>query len=143
MSDTDMSDADSRATDVDDAEDVDGVSLDSAGASPPISQHMLDSVEKAAELLRSIGSAHRLMILCLLSERDMTVTEVCEATGMRQSLASQHLSRLRLDGLVKAERHGHFVTYRLSNPVARDVVALLHRHFCANVGAAPTDTHLP
>jgi ArsR family transcriptional regulator, virulence genes transcriptional regulator len=96
----------------------------------PISAEMQASVEQAADLLRSIGSAHRLMILCLLSERDMTVTDVCEATGMRQSLASQHLGRLRLDGLVKAERQGHFVNYSLSHPIARDVVGLLHRHFC-------------
>jgi DNA-binding transcriptional ArsR family regulator len=96
----------------------------------PISAQMQSSVEQAADLLRSIGSAHRLMILCLLSERDMTVTEVCEATGMRQSLASQHLGRLRLDGLVKAERQGHFVNYALSHPIAREVVTLLHRHFC-------------
>jgi ArsR family transcriptional regulator, virulence genes transcriptional regulator len=93
---------------------------------------MQAKVEQAADLLRSIGSTHRLMILCLLSERDRTVTEVCEAMGLRQSLASQHLGRLRLDGLVKAERKGHFVHYSLSNPIARDIVAVLHRHFCAD-----------
>jgi ArsR family transcriptional regulator, virulence genes transcriptional regulator len=108
-----------------------------ADAKSPISAQMQANIEQAADLLRSIGSAHRLMILCLLSERDMTVTEVCEATGMRQSLASQHLGRLRLDGLVKAERQGHFVSYALSHSVAREIVALLHRHFCPDGAGAP------
>jgi ArsR family transcriptional regulator, virulence genes transcriptional regulator len=124
--------------------DRDGDSDDSAEprpelqpASGPVTHHdvagsMQAKVEQAADLLRSIGSAHRLMILCLLSERDRTVTEVCEAMGLRQSLASQHLGRLRLDGLVKAERKGHFVHYSLSNPIARDIVAVLHQHFCAD-----------
>jgi ArsR family transcriptional regulator, virulence genes transcriptional regulator len=107
------------------AHDVDVQAADVAGS-------MQAKVEQAADLLRSIGSAHRLMILCLLSEKDRTVTEVCEAMGLRQSLASQHLGRLRLDGLVRAERKGHFVHYSLSNPVARDIVGILHRHFCAD-----------
>lgn len=96
---------------------------------------MQGKVERAADLLRSIGSAHRLMILCLLSEKDRTVTEVCDVTGMRQSLASQHLGRLRLDGLVKAERQGHFVHYSLADPIAREIVGVLYRHYCAD-GAA-------
>ena len=96
-----------------------------------LSVDMQVNVARAADLLRAIGSEHRLMILCLLSERDMTVSEVCEATGMRQSLASQHLGRLRLDELVRAERKGHFVVYSLCDAVAREIVQLLHRHFCA------------
>lgn len=103
---------------------------------PPVGEEtpaalLLASAEDAAELLRSIGSAHRLVILCLLAEGPRTVTEICAAAGVRQSLASQHLSRLRLDGLVKAERQGHFVHYSLAQPVAREIIEILYRHFCA------------
>ncbi len=101
---------------------------------------MQEQAEAAAELLRSIGSSHRLLILCLLAEADRSVTEICDATGMRQSLASQHLSRLRLDGLVRADRKGHFVHYSLANPVAREIVGVLYRHFCAGAdGAMPPE----
>lgn len=96
---------------------------------------MLDSMraaaEEAAELLRSIGSPYRLMILCLLTESEKTVTEICEAIGARQSLTSQHLTRLRLDGLVKAERRGHFAYYSLTDTLAKDIVAILYDHYCA------------
>ena len=96
---------------------------------------MLDSMrsaaEEAAELLRSIGSPYRLMILCLLMESEKTVTEICEAIGARQSLTSQHLTRLRLDGLVKAERRGHFAYYSLTDTLAKDIVSILYDHYCA------------
>ena len=71
------------------------------------------------------------MILCELMERDKTVTEICQSIGARQSLVSQHLTRLRLDGLVKAERQGHFAYYSIDSPVVRDIVAALYKHFCA------------
>lgn len=93
---------------------------------------MRGAAEQAAELLRSIGSTHRLMILCLLMDGAKTVTEICDAVGARQSLVSQHLTRLRLDGLVRAERQGHFVHYSMSDTPAKDIVATLHRHFCPN-----------
>jgi DNA-binding transcriptional ArsR family regulator len=59
-----------------------------------------------------------------------TVTEICGAISARQSLVSQHLTRLRLDGLVQAARQGHFVVYSLTDTPAKDIVATLHRHFC-------------
>lgn len=91
---------------------------------------MRSSAERASELLRSIGSTHRLMILCLLIEGAKTVTEICESIGARQSLVSQHLTRLRLDGLVKADRQGHFVHYSLTETPARDIVSILQNHYC-------------
>ena len=91
---------------------------------------MQTAAEEAADLLRSIGSSHRLIMLCLLAEGPRTVTEICNASGMRQSLASQHLARLRLDGLVNADRQGHFVHYSLASPIARDIISVLYRHLC-------------
>ena len=97
---------------------------------------MRAAAEEAADVLRSIGSPYRLMILCLLMERERTVTEICDAIGARQSLTSQHLTRLRLDGLVKAERRGHFAYYSLAETVAKDIVATLYQHYCAEGAVA-------
>lgn len=90
------------------------------------------AADKAAELLRCIGSPYRLLILCLLMEKEQTVSEICEAIGARQSLTSQHLTRLRLDGLVEAERRGHFVIYSLTDTVTKEIISTLHKHFCAD-----------
>lgn len=91
---------------------------------------MREAVQEAADLLRSIGSEYRLIILHLLAGGTKTVTEIRDAIGERQSLVSQHLSRLRVDGLVQAKRQGNFVFYTLSDTPAKQVVAALHRHFC-------------
>ncbi len=90
------------------------------------------AADKAAELLRCIGSPYRLLILCLLMEKEQTVSEICEAIGARQSLTSQHLTRLRLDGLVEAERRGHYVIYSLTDTVTKEIISTLHKHFCAD-----------
>jgi ArsR family transcriptional regulator, virulence genes transcriptional regulator len=95
-------------------------------------QTMQEAASRATDLLRSIGSANRLAILCLLLDDEKTVTQICEALGARQSLVSQHLTRLRLDGLVRSERRGYFVYYSLMSIPAREIIATLHKHFCAN-----------
>lgn len=91
---------------------------------------MKNSAEQAANLLRAIGSTHRLMILCYLMDGPKTVTEICQAIGARQSLVSQHLIRLREDRLVTAERRSHFVVYSILDTPAHQIVATLHAHFC-------------
>ena len=94
---------------------------------------MRDSAEVAAELLRSMGSSHRLMILCLLMDGPKTVTDICDAIDARQSLVSQHLIRLRQGGLVKAERRGNFVHYSLADSPAGDIIMILKTHFCRDL----------
>lgn len=106
------------------------------GESPsPLSSpgSMEESARQATDLLRSIGSVSRLKILCLLLDEEKTVTELCNALGVRQSLVSQHLTRLRLHGLVDAERRGYFVYYSLTSVPAREIIATLHKHFCADL----------
>lgn len=113
---------------------------DELPAATGVLDQMRTAAEQAADLLRSIGSPYRLMILCLLMESEKTVTEICEAIGARQSLTSQHLTRLRLDGLVKAERRGHFAYYSLTDTVAKEIVATLYKHYCARGMAPPKET---
>lgn len=115
-------------------EDIDAIALaDGSDEAPPQSEFMRQmyiAAGDAAQLLRSIGSEHRLMILCVLMEGRKTVTEICQAIGARQSLVSQHLTRLRLDGLVSVERQGHFAYYSMHDPLVREIVGALHRRFC-------------
>lgn len=115
-----------------------GVALPtSAPASPPHADaDMRTAAAEAARVLRAIGSPRRLLILCLLLERPRTVTEICDAIAARQSLVSQHLTRLRRDGLVTVERRGHFADYSIADTVAKEIVDTLYRHYCAR-GAVP------
>ena len=75
---------------------------------------------QAANMLRALANPHRLKILKLLDQAPHNVMDLCERLSLRQSLASQHLARLRLDGIVAAERQGHHVVYSLQNARARE-----------------------
>ncbi len=80
---------------------------------------------QAANMLRALANPHRLKILKLLDQAPHTVMDLCERLSLRQSLASQHLARLRVDGIVSAERQGHHVVYSLQNARARAILAVL------------------
>ena len=50
--------------------------------------------------------------------------------GARQAAVSQHLARLRLDGLVSAERDGKSIIYDIADPNARAMIDLLYGLYC-------------
>lgn len=104
---------------------------DEMGASAPERGRgaMCEDIAGASELLRLIGSPYRLAIVCLLAERERTVSELRRILGVRQSLVSQHLARLRDHSVVEAQREANRAYYRLTDDAARDVIAVLARHF--------------
>lgn len=86
---------------------------------------------EAANLLRVIGNENRLLILCrLIAEKELSVGDIADAVGLSQSALSQHLARMREDGIVSARREGQTVFYRVADPNARRVIALLKDIYC-------------
>jgi ArsR family transcriptional regulator, zinc-responsive transcriptional repressor len=83
---------------------------------------------EASELLRALGTPHRLAIVLELAEQPRCVHELEDVVGISQSLASQHLRVLRTTGLVTAARRGKETVYSLADEhiahIARD--ALTH-----------------
>jgi len=81
----------------------------------------------AAELLRALGTPHRLAIVLELAVQPRCVHELVERVGISQSLASQHLRVLRTLGLVIGTRHGKETMYALADDhvahIAKDAVA--------------------
>lgn len=86
---------------------------------------------EAEAFLRSISSRHRLMILCSLIEGEMQVGELVQRLGLSQSNLSQHLAKLRDEGLVATRRTGTAIHYRIGSDRVRPILAELHRLFCA------------
>jgi DNA-binding transcriptional ArsR family regulator len=86
---------------------------------------------EAASLLRALGSEHRLMILChLQAEGETSVGELADAVGLSQPGISQHLARLRAEGLVAARRRGTTILYRIADPRVSAVIGLLRDLHC-------------
>ena len=76
-------------------------------------EQQIDYAERAA-LLKALAHPLRLRLLHGLLH-----------TGVSQSCISQHLQKLRMMGLVSAERSGNEVYYRACSPEAARLVAVL------------------
>ncbi|GAV20730.1 ArsR family transcriptional regulator [Mariprofundus micogutta] len=98
-----------------------------------------DKIKSASQGLRAIAHELRLSVLCLLLERPMCVHELIEATGAAQSNLSQHLSKMRMLGILESEKRGQEVMYSIANPDFAELVNALKQIYCPEmVCAAPT-----
>jgi len=86
---------------------------------------------KTANILKLLANQRRLLILCRLIESgEMAVSPLAEAVGLSQSALSQHLARMREEGLVAARREAQTIHYRVSDPKVARIIALLAGLYC-------------
>jgi ArsR family transcriptional regulator, virulence genes transcriptional regulator len=86
---------------------------------------------EAARLLKMLGNEKRLLILCFLAARgEMTVGELVGVVKLSQSALSQHLGKLRADGLVAFRRDSQTLHYRVADARALRVLQLLKQIYC-------------
>jgi len=94
---------------------------------------------KVAGLLGALANERRLMILCRLVEwGEGSVGALAEAIGLSQSALSQHLARMRQEGLVAFRRDGQTLWYRIADPRLEELFATLHRLFCGESTGSTT-----
>lgn len=84
----------------------------------------------AAALMRVLGNPDRLLLLCELSKRELSVSELSERTGILQPTLSQQLTVLRGQDLVATRREGKQVFYSLADRKALAVLKALHAAYC-------------
>lgn len=92
---------------------------------------MATRADEAAALLGALAHPKRLLVLCALLDGEQSVGRLAERAGLPQATLSQHLARMRLQGLVATRRDGTSIHYRLADPVIRDVLGVLYARFCA------------
>ncbi|WP_225766927.1 metalloregulator ArsR/SmtB family transcription factor [Inquilinus sp. Marseille-Q2685] len=80
-----------------------------------------------AELARTLGHAHRLMLLEQIGQGERPVERLAELSGLSIANASQHLQHLRRAGLVESRRDGKRVLYRLGGGPIVPLLAALRR----------------
>lgn len=78
-----------------------------------------------ATLLSAMGNAKRLHILHLLTEGEVSVTDLADKVGLSQSSTSQHLAILREHGLVQTRRAAQTIYYSLQSGMARTMLDTL------------------
>jgi len=84
----------------------------------------------AAQMLKAIANESRLLILCNLEGKELSVSELNEQVNLSQSALSQHLAVLRKDGLVKTRRESQTIFYSLGDSRASEVIRTLHQLYC-------------
>ncbi|MEK9970089.1 MAG: metalloregulator ArsR/SmtB family transcription factor [Ferrovibrio sp.] len=88
------------------------------------------SAAEASRFLRALANEKRLLTLCQLVNTEQSVGALAEAVGLSQSALSQHLTRLREDGLVTTRRDSQTIYYRLADPRIEAMIGLLYEQFC-------------
>ena len=86
---------------------------------------------EVAGVLRAIANERRLMILCKLVEwGEGSVNALADTVGLSQSALSQHLAKMRDEGLVTYRRDSQTLWYRIGDPRIEDLLATLHKLYC-------------
>ena len=87
--------------------------------------------DEAAQLLKLLANENRLLILCrLVLARELSVNDLVDAIGISQSALSQHLAKMREEGLLATRREAQTVYYRIADPNAERLLALLKGIYC-------------
>lgn len=93
---------------------------------------------EVADILRALANERRLMILCKLVELgEASVTTLAEAVGLSQSALSQHLAKMRDEGVVATRRESQTIWYRITDPRIEQLFATLYELYCKQERAAP------
>lgn len=91
---------------------------------------MRENAAQASALLKSLSNPSRLMVLCALVNREHTVGELEEITGLSQSAISQHMARLRDEKIVSTRREAQWIYYSLADDAVKAILATMHDLYC-------------
>ncbi|HEX5212604.1 MAG TPA: metalloregulator ArsR/SmtB family transcription factor [Pseudolabrys sp.] len=91
---------------------------------------MVDNAKRASGFLKALAHESRLIILCILTQGEKSVSELEQELNLRQPTVSQQLARLRADGLVATRRDGKVIYYSLASDEARTIIGAIYDVFC-------------
>lgn len=86
--------------------------------------------QDVAGFLKGLANPHRLLILCALIRGERSVTQLIEETGIAQTSMSQHLAKLKDEGIVAFRRDHRTLYYSIHHAAVAELMAVLERHFC-------------
>ena len=93
-------------------------------------EKLKEIAHEASGFLKQLANEQRLMILCHLADGEKSVSELQSLVGLEQSSLSQHLARLRNDGIIKFRRNSQSKYYSIADANSLQVIELLHEIYC-------------
>ena len=85
---------------------------------------------EAAAFLKAIAHEARLLVLCELAGGERSAGELVQVSGLSQSALSQHLAKLRDEGLVATRRDAQSIYYSIADRNAARVLLVLRDIYC-------------
>ena len=95
------------------------------------SDKMLQHATEAELYLKQLANKTRLMVLCTLLKKELSVTELLEIVDVSQPVISQHLAILRESKMVTTRRNGQTIYYSLADERVKQTIELLYQFFCS------------
>lgn len=87
--------------------------------------------EQASGLLKAMSNPHRLLILCMLCDSPGTAAgELSAITGLSPSATSQHLARMKEEGLIESQRQAQRVNYFIKDEAVGKIISTLKGIYC-------------
>ncbi|HRK24222.1 MAG TPA: metalloregulator ArsR/SmtB family transcription factor [Beijerinckiaceae bacterium] len=96
---------------------------------------MMRNARDASDLLKALSHESRLLLLCILAEKERSVGELETILSLRQPTVSQQLARLRYDNIVTTRRDGKTIYYSIANDDLRKIVRVIYDIFCVSRAA--------
>lgn len=87
---------------------------------------------EVAEILKLLAHPKRLLILCKLSEGEMSVSDLETFCSISQSQLSQFLAKMRQEWLIESRKDGIFVYYRIQDSRISAILQSLNTIYCDN-----------
>jgi ArsR family transcriptional regulator, virulence genes transcriptional regulator len=84
----------------------------------------------AEKMLKLLANSKRLLILCNLLRKECSVNELSKLVDLSQSALSQHLAKMRNEGLVSTHKQGTTIYYRISKPEVEAILSTLYLIYC-------------
>lgn len=92
---------------------------------------MIEQAKTVAQLLKTLANENRLLILCHLMDKPMTVSEIGELIpNISQPALSQHLAILKAQGILQSSKNRQSVTYSISDSRVEEVINLIQKYYC-------------
>ncbi len=93
-------------------------------------QQLVENAQEVAGILKKLSNPYRLMILCCISEGELTVGDLNKQIDLSQSALSQHLAKLRESDIVTTRRESQTIYYRIANEKVKELLTVLQEKFC-------------
>ena len=84
----------------------------------------MSEVKKLELLFQTLSETNRLKIINFIRDKERSVTQIVEKTGLSQPLVSHHLKILRETQILKTTRKGPFVYYELKDKRLLDALGI-------------------